>query len=532
MKEKIQIFKSISAVTIFAGLRSMFSILIPVLLAYLFGTKRDADAYFLASSIQLFIIGVITGVLGIVILPILRDFVVRKEEDNFWKLAGTILTYLVPLLIIFAVALYLFSPTIISSFAASFSPSSKEVVVSLLRILSFSVFAIGILNYLIIIHYSRESFFIPSFNSIIQPLSIVLFMIIFRKLGIKSLAYGFVFGSFVQLILLLPYFIKHAILKFRSEFKENAIIKIIWQRAIVVMFTVFIFGLILPIEKLLASNLPEGSVSYLGYAERIFCILAFLPSMALPLVLLPQLAGHFTSVDINKLRSKFSTGIRNALVITLPLIVTLFVLREPIVYLFLQRGAFDARATLSIAAVLACYLGVFFESERLLILYTLYSMRDVVTPLLTGAISLVFFMLVAMPLSKAMYSSGLALAHSATVLFYIVINLFVLKKKLKHIDIKNIISSASKIALASFCAGAIMWLIYKILNEHIFISSFSFGFLKLFITVLSGVFLYLWLCHIMKLNEITQFYQVMAVIKQQFLFKLNVIRKRVIKNVN
>jgi putative peptidoglycan lipid II flippase len=347
-----------------------------------------------------------------------------------------------------------------------------------------------------------------------------MFMVLFKGLGIKSLAYGFVLGSLLQAVLLLPGFAKRVRFKLKKDWQDYMIIKSLFKKSLVVMASVLVFGLISPVQKILASNLPEGSISSLGFVERIICILVFLPSMALPIVLLPQLAGHFTFADIHKIRNTFSAGIRNALVITLPLLVTLFIFRRPIVHLLLQRGAFDEQATVTSAAVLACYLGAFLESERLIILYTLYAMRDVISPLFTGALSLIFFTLVALPLSKAFDSRGLALAYSVTILFYILTNLFVLKVKLKYIGIKNILSSASKIAVASIGSGALMWLAYKMLSHYIYVNSFGIELFKLLVAVGGGAVLYIKLCYVMNLNEAIQFQKILTFMKQQLLFKL------------
>lgn len=513
MEDKVRTFKSVGIIMFFTILSSVFACLLQILLAYLYGARSEMDVYFLALAIPLFISGLITSTMAVVFIPLFRGFIVKNNEEGLWDFINNVFNYLVLGLLAITAILFFCSSFIISSVASGFSPEKKILAVSLLKILSFSIIPMQLFTLLIVIYYSKESFFKPVFVRLLNPLGIIISVLLFnRLLGIKSLAYGFVIASLIQFLIML-YFLKRQSCGLRFSFSFNRLkVEKVWQMTLIVMAGIFIFGLIDPLEKFLASNLAGGSVSYLGYAERIFYILILLPNMAVPLVILPQLSGHYAINDIAKLRSTFSTGIRSTLFITLPLVVTLFIFRQPLISLFLQRGAFDQQATINTALGLVCYLGVFFESERLVILNTLYSMRDVMTPFFVGIITFILYILIAIPLSATISFAGLALAHSIAYLVYNAINMLVLRAKLGFIDGRRIATSASKMAISAVGSGAIMFLIFNNIPSSLIL-------LKLSFSLLIGLITYLAICFLLRLEDLYQFYKVIVKYKQQLFLR-------------
>lgn len=520
MKEKIKTFKSVGIVTSFTILSVIFSVLLQIILAYLYGTKREMDVYFLTLSVPLFVSGIILSTMAVVFIPLFKEFLVKNKTDELWGEINVLMNYLLLIMLVITAVIFFFSPLIISRMAPGFSQDSIALAISLLRILSFSIIPLGIYSLCVIIYYSEESFLKPVFIRSLGPLCIILFVVFFNRFfGIKSIAWGFVFGSTVQTFLSLYYLNKDKRkFKFSLSLAKPKIAGI-WYSGIIVMAGIFSFGLIDPTEKFLATGLGGGSVSYLGYIERLFSILILLPSMAVPTVILPQLAGYFVADDIPELRSTFSAGFRSTLFITLPLLVVLFIFREELIRLFLQRGAFDHRATIYTAMGLAFYLGVFFESERMVILNTLYAMKDIITPLVTSVLTFILYIMIAIPLSQRMSFLGLALAHSIACLVFNIINLAVLRLKLKGIDALKIAFSSIRMALSALLAGIIMWLLFKTLNGGVYSESFFFESLKLGISFLVGACLYIGLCFLLRLEELKHFFDIIVSYKQHLFIK-------------
>ncbi len=501
----------------FTILNFIFSFLFQILLAYLYGTTREMDVYVITLAIPFFISGILISTMAVVFIPLFKEFIVKNDEESLRGLINTIISYLIVVLSIITIILFFFSPSIISSMASSFSDNNRALAVSLLKILSFSIIPMGLYSLFTVIYNSKESFLKPSLVRFLGHPGNILFVILFNRfLGIRSLVYGFMFSTLIQFFIMLC-FLKEEKIKFKFTLSFNkAKIDNIWRMTFIVIGGILSFGLIIPSEKFLASRFSEGSVAYFGYAESIFSILSLLPSMAIPTIILPQLAGHYAVDDISKLRSTFSSGIRSTLFITLPLIVVLFIFREQIIYIFLQRGAFGQQATIHTAMVLVCYLGVFFESERLVILNTLYAMKEVMAPFVIGIITFILYILIVIPLSARMSFPGIALAHSLVFFAYCAMNLVIVRTKIRHIDGIRIFFSALKMVISSIAAGAIMWIIFNILTSFIYTTSAASTFLKLTISIFVGIILYVSFCFLLRLKELNQFYKVIVLYKRQF----------------
>jgi putative peptidoglycan lipid II flippase len=91
------------------------------------------------------------------------------------------------------------------------------------------------------------------------------------------------------------------------------------------------------------STLPPGSLAVFGYAWKLGSIMTFLP-MSLAIVLFPQLARDWVRGP-DAYRNACRDALRAALFFGLPAGALFFTLREPLVRLVLQRGAFSGQAT-------------------------------------------------------------------------------------------------------------------------------------------------------------------------------------------
>lgn len=156
-----------------------------------------------------------------------------------------------------------------------------------------------------------------------------------------------------------------------------------------------------------------------------------------------------------------SYGINLILLITVPATVGLIVLATPIVEIAFQRGAFDATATLMTSQALIFYsIGLVAMALRLLLTRVYYSLQDTKTPMVNGAISVAFNIVLNLILVKFMAHSGLALATSIATTITTLQLLYGLKNKIGLLGTKGCITTFIKTGLASGVMGVVAYLIY------------------------------------------------------------------------
>jgi putative peptidoglycan lipid II flippase len=162
----------------------------------------------------------------------------------------------------------------------------------------------------------------------------------------------------------------------------------------------------------------------------------------------------------------FGHAMRLVLFLTLPAMVGLIVLREPIVALLFQRGAFDPQTTrLTSDALLYYALGLWAFSAVRIVVSTFYAMQDTRTPVIGATLAIATNILLGMALMGPMGHCGLALATALSSMVNLTILVYELRRKLGVIRWRAIFSCCLKTMLAS---GAMAVVVIMIRRQFLF----------------------------------------------------------------
>jgi putative peptidoglycan lipid II flippase len=105
----------------------------------------------------------------------------------------------------------------------------------------------------------------------------------------------------------------------------------------------------------LATELPEGSVSFLYFADRVSQLPLGVVGAAIGVALLPLLTRQLKSGDDKGACVSQNRAIEYSLLLTLPAMAALMVLPTPIITVLFQRGEFGIDATDATAAALCAF---------------------------------------------------------------------------------------------------------------------------------------------------------------------------------
>jgi putative peptidoglycan lipid II flippase len=273
---------------------------------------------------------------------------------------------------------------------------------------------------------------------------------------IIAVAGGVVLGGFVQFFFQVPSFWKQGYsLKPAYDFGHTGLKKM----ALLIMpatMGMAVAQINIFVSTILASYLPEGSVTYLYYSMRLIQFPVGIFGVAMAMAVLPTLSEHAVKGDYDELRNDFSFALRLIFFITVPAMAGLIALREPIVNLLFQRGRFDYAATVGTAQALLFYsIGIWSIVGVRTVTVSFYSMQDTKTPVKIAAISVAANLLFSIALMNSMKHSGLALANSIASGINFIMLFYFLRKRLVRVEGKRILSSFLKTALASLIMGII-----------------------------------------------------------------------------
>jgi putative peptidoglycan lipid II flippase len=269
-------------------------------------------------------------------------------------------------------------------------------------------------------------------------------------------------GGFVQFAFQLPAFFRSGyVLGFEPEFghpglKKMALLLIPATMALAVNQINII------VSNILASYLPDGSITYLYYAMRLIQFPIGIFGVAMGMAVLPALSEHAVKGDLDKLREDFSFSLRLLFFIAVPCMAGLIALREPIVNILFQRGQFDYTATRGTADALLFYsIGIWSIVGVRVTTATFYALQDTKTPVRIAVIGVVSNLLLSLLLMGTLKHSGLALANSLASIMNFLLLSFFLRKKLQRIDAGKIIKSFLQVIASSCIMGVIGWALLR-----------------------------------------------------------------------
>jgi putative peptidoglycan lipid II flippase len=167
------------------------------------------------------------------------------------------------------------------------------------------------------------------------------------------------------------------------------------------------------VNTILASGLAPGSLAALNYAWLLMLLPQGIVAQAIATAAFPTFATQAARGQRAELRATLSSTLRSIAFLAIPASVGLIVLREPLIRLLLQRGAFDERSTAAVAYALTFYaLGLVAHSVVEVVARAFYALHDTRTPVVVGLVAMLGNVLLSLLLIGPLSFGGLALANT------------------------------------------------------------------------------------------------------------------------
>jgi len=165
------------------------------------------------------------------------------------------------------------------------------------------------------------------------------------------------------------------------------------------------------INTQIASHLAPGSVTWLGYADRLMEFPTAMLGVALGVVLLPALTQAKASGDLQRYSGLIDDGLRWVLALGLPCAVALLVFAKPLVSVLFHYGAFTERDLAQTSLALVGYgIGLVGLVAIKVLAPGFYASQDTRTPMQIALVVLVLTQLLNLVLVPWLAHAGLAMA--------------------------------------------------------------------------------------------------------------------------
>jgi putative peptidoglycan lipid II flippase len=438
--------------SLIAGLASQ------VLTAYLFGAGAEMDAFFTSLTIPLYLQIVLLGGLPFVVIPAFIREESSGHENEAWSLTGTMIYVTLAVLMVSACLGAIFSRQIIDLSAPGFGEQKAKLASQMLTLLMFTVPFSGLGTFTSGVENVRGRFFWPAAATAIGSVgNVVTLFLLHPLIGPMSLAWGNLFSTILFACVTTIPVIRHGWKNLMpvSDPRINELLKLIAP--------FILFGLItnsrLIFERYFASPLPDGQLSYIGYAFKIANIFVMLLASSIASAYFPAMARAFSLKGIQGLVKQAEDGLRITLALGFPVVIITSVLSIPLVKLFFERGAFLSSTTLAVSSLIPIVMinEVLFRMITNMIGRTFFVIKDTLTTNLISSVTIVIYIIFAYFLTKIWGYWGLALAQPIQVSISILLMCILLYRKIQTFPFLALMKCSAKYIAFGILAGLIAW---------------------------------------------------------------------------
>ncbi|MCX6023217.1 MAG: murein biosynthesis integral membrane protein MurJ [Chloroflexi bacterium] len=457
-------------------------------IAGMFGLSSQSDAFTAASRVPTILYDLLVGgMISAALVPVFSEYLARGEDEEFGQVFRTLLS-LVGLVVTGIVLLgAVGARPLMDLLAPQYTAETRDEAAQLLRVMLPALFFLGVSGLLTGYHYARRHFTWPALAAAVYNLGIIVAApVLVRSLGVTSLAAGVVLGCAFQALAQ-----SRELGELRLGFAWNLHhpgVRRIYRLYLPVAAGLLVSTAGVAIDTYLASHTGEGGMAAMRFATTLVQFPLGLVATAVSFAVLPTLSRYAGAVgeggDAVAYRSTLGLGLKLVLLTIAPAAVGLVVLRDPVIRLLFERGAFTAADTDRTAlAFLAYSPGMIAAAVDQVLIFAFYARKNTVTPVIVGVIAVGVYLAAGLALLGPMGMPGLALANSAQWSVHALLMIALMGRALGGWEGLNMGAFPFKVIVAAMVMGlAVLGFTWKL--NSLFMRA---GFLPLLGLTLAGV---------------------------------------------
>jgi putative peptidoglycan lipid II flippase len=460
--------RAAGTVGFFTFLSRILGLVRDMVVARFFGASVAADAFFVAFRIPNLLRRLFAeGSLSIAFVPVFTEYLQRRSREDAVELARVVLTVLSLLLAVVTVLGVLGAPWIVRIQAPGFEPAGAryELTVLLTRITFPYIFLISLVALFMGILNAMRHFAAPAAAPILLNLAVIgaMYGLHYRLAEpVVGLAVGVIVGGVLQVLLQVPWLLKKGVSLRPRWMPAHPGLARIGRLMLPAVFGSAVYQFNQFVGTLLASLLPQGSVSWLYYADRVVQFPLGVFAIALSTAALPSLSRQAVEEGLHAFRQTLGYALRLVFFISLPSMAGLMVLAPLIVRVLFERGMFLPASTAMTAQALVFYAaGLWAFSGIRVLVAGFYGLQDTRTPVKAAVLALLVHVGCSLALMGPLRHGGLALALSIASTAQLVFLGALLRSRTHGLEGRRLLRSVG-VSLVSACAmGALLFWLYR-----------------------------------------------------------------------
>ncbi|GEA14697.1 putative lipid II flippase MurJ [Moorella sp. E308F] len=469
-----------------------------------FGAGPATDAYLVAYTIPFFLQTILGMAFVTVMVPVVTAYLVRDDRDQAWAIASAVGNWTFLIMTLLAAAGAGLAPWLVQVLAPGFAGPVYDLTVKLTRIMFLSLPFMGTGMLISGILNAGYIFTSPALAPAVSNLVIIATVVLAgQAFGITGLAVGTVLSFAAYLAIQLPDLPR---LQFRYSWRllsHHPAVKRIGRNLLPVSLSLAVVQLYLATNRFFASRLAAGSITALDFGNRLVTLPLGIFVASVTTAVFPSLAEQAARQDRREMAHLVDRGLGLVALTIMPAAAGLIVLREPLVRLVFERGAFDPRATtMTAVAVLFYSLGLLAQAMHPILTRAFYALQEVVVPVTTGLFSVTLNIIFSYLLVPYLGHGGLALANSLAASLYSLLLYLALYRRLPELKAAALLGSTLRTGMAAVGMGLLVWLAGRGLGVFAWSQSLLGLFIRLTGLIAAGVFLFWGLALLLRIEEV------------------------------
>lgn len=468
--------------TFFTLLSKLLGLVRDVSLANQLGATEITDVFIISITVPVVLLESISSALLVNYIPIVSRLDISCEHNKIIVFNGSLISFL---FVLITLGVFLFMPfgnNLVSLFALGFRGDKFELLFSFSKITILAAYFIIIGDVFKAYCQKSKRFYSTAVASIVVNISVII-GIFFANLSKYALAYAFLIGNFLTLVILYVDAKKSGFeAKFNLNFKSQELKRMLLL-SIPILFNNAIWEINGIIDRSLVSTLGDGYVTALNYANKLTAIIVGIVTASIATVVYPKYSklGYDTSVLTELLLKDLEKVMRLLIPICL-----LFVLKgKNIVDMVFFKSQFTSELyDVTIISFKIYSLGIIFTCLKVILFKFYYAQLDTNTPAKNTIVSIALNIFLNLILIRYYGYKGIVAATVITALLTVIL-LFYNINTLKLRDYFRIADKSFIVALVSLCV------IYG-LNSFIYCRDFTSSIIYIFVYFsICGSYLYL-----------------------------------------
>ena len=475
-----------------------------IVFARFFGASAGMDVFVVAFQIPNFLRRIFgEGAFSQAFVPVLSEYQGQRDHQQVKQLTDRVAGTLGVILFVVTLLGVLAAPLLIVLFAPGFAGQEDklELATSMLRMtfpylffISLVAFAGGILN-----TYGR--FAVPAFTPVLLNIVLIAAALWLAPLvdqPVYALAIGVFVAGAVQLGFQVP-FLKRIKLMPRPRWGwRDSGVRQIMRLMLPAIFGSSVAQINLIIDRVIASFLVTGSISWLYYSDRLLEFPLGIFAIALATVILPGLSRHHASHSPEAFSATLDWALRLAFVIAMPAAVGLFVLAGPLVATLFNYGEFSGNdVRMARFSLMAYAFGLMAFALVKVLAPGFFARQDTKTPVKIGIIAMIANILLNLLIVLPMVHFGLPAPHAGLALatgLAAAVNAGLLFRSLRKQGVYLPASGwgwlAGRLVLANLALAIVVWWLAGDLDSWL-VTSWQDRAFRLAVCVIAGLVTYL-----------------------------------------